>query len=66
MKFKFKKNVKVSIGTEDPWYALSYGGYLDPADVLSDKRQVKAVKDATAIVCDFLDQCREAEAIEEA
>lgn len=66
MDFKFKKNAKAEIGTEDPFYALTKGGYLKPESVLADAEQVKEVQDAADLVEAFIDACYEAEVIEEA
>ena len=63
--FKFKENAKAEIGTEDPFYALSNGGYLKPESVLEDREQAKAVSDAVQLIQNFIDACYEFEVIEE-
>lgn len=63
--FKFKENAKAEIGTEDPFYALSNGGYLNPSSVLADEAQAKEVSYAVQLVQDFIDACFESEVIEE-
>jgi len=35
------------------WYALTAGGYIDPADYLADPRDVDAVKDAVDVLARF-------------
>jgi hypothetical protein len=41
---------KKDIDTDDFWYDLFEGGYIDPQKVLSDKRDVIAVMNAIAIL----------------
>lgn len=65
MKFKFKDGASAEIGSEDPFYALSMGGYLKPASVLADEKQAEAVEDAVNLVQAFIDACYEEEVIEE-
>jgi hypothetical protein len=64
--FKFKKNAKQHIGTEDVWYALTYGGYLKPEEVIDDPKQLKEVQNAIAIIQAFIQQCYDDDVIEEA
>jgi hypothetical protein len=66
MRFKFKQGAKAEIGTEDPWYALTDGGYLRPEDVLSDQSQIEELTRAVKLVKQFIDQCYETGIIEEA
>lgn len=56
MIFKFKPNVECNYGSEDPYYALTSGGYIDPKELLEDPKQAQAVIDATKIVEEFLDE----------
>lgn len=65
MKFKFKDDAEANIGSEDPFYALTKGGYLKPESVLADAEQAKAVRDAANLVESFIDACYKSGAIEE-
>lgn len=65
MKFKFKEDAKAEIGSEDPFYALTKGGYLKPESILADPKQANAVQDAADLVEAFIDACYEEEVIEE-
>lgn len=65
MKFKFKENAKAEIGSEDPFYALTKGGYLKPESLLADVDQIQAVQAAANLVEAFIDACYEQEIIEE-
>jgi hypothetical protein len=65
-RFKFKKGAKQEIGSEDIWYALTEGGYLNPADVISDKKQLEELEAAIALVQAFIQQCYDDGVIEEA
>jgi hypothetical protein len=65
-KFKFKADAKQEIGTEDPWYALTDGGYLKPKEVVDDEKQLSELTAAIALVRDFIQQCYDDEVIEEA
>lgn len=62
MKFKFKKNAKdfCHTGTEDFWYALFDGGYVEPDGILDDKEQLKTVNEAVKTLRLFKDQCEQA------
>lgn len=64
--FTFFPDIKQEIGTEDPWYALTDGGYLKPEEVVSDKEQLKMLEEAIQLVRDFIQQCYDDEVIEEA
>ncbi len=66
MLFKFKKGAKQEIGTEDPWYALTSGGYLKPEEVIEDASQLKHIREAIATVEAFIQQCYDESIIEEA
>lgn len=66
MKYKFKPNATAEIGTEDPWYALTDGGYLRPESVLADADQLSELNGAIKKVEAFIDQCYENGVIEEA
>lgn len=39
--------------TDDFWYDISIGGYIKPEECLSDKEQVKELKNAIDLVKDF-------------
>lgn len=64
--FKFKKNAKQIIGTEDVWYALTDGGQLNPEEVIADKKQLEQLQAAIALVQEFIQQCYDDEVIDEA
>jgi hypothetical protein len=66
MKFRFKENATAEIGSENPFYALTDGGYLDPEDVLADQEQAKQVQQAVKVVKAFIDACFAEGVIEEA
>jgi hypothetical protein len=66
MKFLFKPDARAEIGSEDPWYALTLGGYLRPEHVLKDVDQVTELNSSIAKVRAFIDQCYENGVIEEA
>ncbi len=63
--FKFKPNAKAEIGSEDPLYALTFGGYLKPEGLLEDKELALEVKKAARLVQDFIQACQDNEIIEE-
>jgi hypothetical protein len=65
-KLTFIPDAKQEIGTEDPWYALTNGGYLKPEEVIADKKQLAEVQAAIALVEAFIQQCYDDEVIEEA
>ena len=62
MKFKFSKKAKdfCHTGTEDFWYSLFDGGYVQPEGILSDKEQLKTVQNAVETLRQFKDQCEHA------
>jgi hypothetical protein len=64
--FTFKKDAKQEIGTEDPWYALTDGGYLKPEEVVDDEKQLRKLTEAISLVRSFIQQCYDDEVIEEA
>jgi hypothetical protein len=50
--WKVKPDLK-DFGTDDFWYDLSDGGYIRPEEILEDKKQIEALKEAIAIVRSF-------------
>lgn len=56
-KMELKKNVKIE--TDDFWYDLFEGGYIDPEEILADKKDVEKVLEAIDILDDFRDSCEE-------
>jgi hypothetical protein len=56
--FVFKSNAAEYHGTEDEWYAIS-NGYIKPEKMLSDKQQVKIIKDAVGTLKEFFEQCQQ-------
>lgn len=62
-KFKFKEREE-PVFTQDPWYDLSDGGYIDPEDLLSDPAQAQKLNDAVALIQSFFRQAEAAEVIE--
>jgi hypothetical protein len=62
MKFKFAKNAKdfCQTGTEDFWYALFDGGYVETEGILSDKEQLKTVNEAVETLREFKNQLERA------
>lgn len=45
--------------TDDFWYDLTDGGYLDPKDMLEDPKDIHKVKDALAVLEEFKLSCEE-------
>jgi hypothetical protein len=54
---KIKKDCVVS--TDDFWYDLTDGGYLDPDEICADEKDAKRVKDAIKIIQEFYNSCEE-------
>ncbi len=54
MKFTFKDDAKAEIGSEDPLYELTDGGYLKPDDVLADAADATRVNAAVDSVKGFI------------
>lgn len=63
--WKFKPEHIEEIGSEDPWYAISMGGYLKPDRCLVDPEQAKKVNDAVSIVESFFQAAYDAGVLEE-
>lgn len=59
MDFKFKKKAKdfCHTGTNDFWYSLFDGGYVQLDGILADKDQLDEVKKAVYILQQFKSQC---------
>jgi hypothetical protein len=53
MNWKFKNAAKPQGSSNGFWYDITEGGYIKPEDVLENAAQVKAVKDAIALLIDF-------------
>jgi hypothetical protein len=58
MIFKFKKNAKdfCQMGTDDFWYSLFDGGYVETEGILADKKQLELVDQAVEVLRQFKDQ----------
>lgn len=52
---KIKEGCTVS--SSDFWYDLTKGGYLNPEEILENKEDVEAVKNAISVLTDFEDSC---------
>lgn len=55
--FEFKDGASVT--SQDPHYDLFYGGYIDPAELLKRPDQIRLVKEAVAVVRDFIQQAED-------
>jgi len=45
--------------TDDFWYDLTDGGYLDPDEMCASAKDAKKVKDAIAVLLEFRESCEE-------
>jgi hypothetical protein len=45
--------------TDDFWYDLTSGGYLNPEDILENKEDIDSVKNAIEIIQEFEQSCDE-------
>ena len=54
---KIKNGLKIS--TQEPWYDLTDGGYLKPDEICADAKDSQRVKEAIAVIVDFLESCEE-------
>jgi len=54
---KIKKGL--SISTIDFWYDLTDGGYLDPKEICTDKKDAEKVLEAIKVIQDFQRSCEE-------
>lgn len=54
---KIKKGLEIS--TSDFWYDLTDGGYLEPEQLLEDKRDIRDVNHAIEVIKDFQKSCEE-------
>ena len=54
---KIKDGCKAS--TDDFWYDLTDGGYLNPEEMLEDQEDVKRVLTAIATILEFQTSCEE-------
>jgi len=54
-------NIKigVDVSTSDPWYDISYGGYLKPGEILEDPRDVMKVLSAVEVLKEFFESCEQ-------
>ena len=55
MKFEFN-NLKEPVYSQDFFYDLTVGGYINPFEMLKDKNQAEKVEEAVKLVNDFLTQ----------
>ena len=55
MDFKFRDDLgeDFCLWTDDFWYDLFEGGYIDPRKVLADESQIEAVENAIKVLQDF-------------
>jgi hypothetical protein len=62
MTFKFKENAKdfCQTGTEDFWYALFDGGYVEVEGILADETQLNEVIKAVQLLEQFKNQLENA------
>jgi len=51
--FKFKRNIKSMGDGPGFWHMLTIGGDILPEELLEDKDQIKKVKDAIKVLCNF-------------
>lgn len=65
MKYKFKELEEPRAISQDIWYSLTEGGYLQPSDILANEEQIDEVHKAIDIVYQFICQARNAGVIEE-
>ena len=49
----------LEIFTSEFWYDLTYGGYLDPEEMLENEEDIKKVKEAIKIIMEFERSCEE-------
>jgi hypothetical protein len=54
---KLKDNLDCS--TDDFFYDLTDGGFLDPDEMCKDPKDAKKIKEALDIIIDFKDSCEE-------
>lgn len=64
MDWKFKKNAQPQ-GSGDFWYDLTDGGYIKPEAVLSDKAQIKEIRQAVETIKSFYAALVDAELLNE-
>lgn len=63
MKFEFN-NLKEPVYSQDFFYDLTIGGYINPFEMLKDKNQAEKVEEAVKLVKDFLDKAERAGILE--
>ena len=63
--WKFKKDVEPQGSSDGFWYDLTNGGYINPADLLADKKQLKEVLEAIALLKSFKKGIEEANLLNE-
>lgn len=54
---EIKKGLEIS--TDDFWYDLTAGGYLDPDEICADQDDATKVKKAIKIIEDFENSCEQ-------
>jgi hypothetical protein len=59
--WKFIEDPPDQSSSDDDWYALHDGGYIEPEKVLSDPEQVKQVREAEAVLASFFAALRDAD-----
>lgn len=55
--FKIKKGLEISSG--DFWYDVTDGGYLDPKEICTNKKDAEKIIAAIDIVKEFQQSCEE-------
>lgn len=63
MKWKFKKNAEPQ-GKGEFWYDIT-NGYIKPNEILADKKQLKNLNDAVALIESFEQALSDAELMNE-
>jgi len=53
MEWRFKENAEPQGSSDGFWYDLTSGGYIRPAEVLKDEKQVEQINDAIKLLQSF-------------
>jgi len=64
--FKFNEELTEDdvVCYDDPWYDMTSGGYINPDELLADKKQIDLVNKAIETIEDFLEQAENAGILE--
>lgn len=65
MDWKFKEDAKPCGSSDGLWYDLTDGHYIKPENLLADENQVKALKEAIALIESFEGALLDAELLNE-